>query len=395
MTIFRIWMLTSVIWTCLPLAAQVDNYQLANLRTANGEERQAWINEESDLLLSKGLSLRTTPDGVSVRMQPQEVAEVTFSQSGRRFQPLRHHYLPPGSDTPVDETRLGVLLLDGPLALYRLRISTDEFYKMESDIPPIVYYLRTENGEFVKLELREVDVRDPRSAASFQVRTAYKDVLRYLWRDWPGADYALRKTTFRDEALVDVVARYIKFKYGVVAEAADNRPKRFRLQHVLQFNLAPKPRFQNRTDLGVSWGAGYYLKLNKPSVDNALAWGLGVEYLRINFPDWPQQAGWHDLAGHSLRLPFLTEYYLTRNPDKVQVRFKGLLIPAREYYTGGRYRPGNSEFAVPERLGSYTYSWFNIYFGVGIGADYARWRFDLQYETKAFLQLSVGYYLRK
>ena len=375
--------------------AQIENPAAGYVITTQGDTLRGVLNLDNEVLLSKGVYWQAEAQtGQVTYYTATDLQEFGFDASARTYCPVVHTYTRNDDTLQQSATRLARVLYDGPLKLFRLGVPSDEFYKVLEDIPPWAYYLQTEQGEYVKLEVTEKQLN---STMGYPY-AKYKGPLKYLMRDWPSAVNRIEKTRFTDEDMVELVVDYIRFKYPDNDTGKEfERKKVTKYSHFLQLTYGGwSGDYEQENALTSTFGGGYLLKAYNPFVDNSFELAVGLEYLILNYADAQANQTIRFSEGWMMRLPVYAEFYLTNKWKNVQPRLFGVLLPTYISREGERLRTETIIVnGMPEEVpvGFFPFSGNDVAvrFAGGLGVDlYQRFRVDVQYEKHLGFLLRAG-----
>jgi hypothetical protein len=169
------------------------------------------------------------------------------------------------------EKRFAKKLFEGYAALYKLRVNSDEQKDMTGKNDDFVYVLRMDREDNV---LRDVDATEGTNCRSAK---NYVGTLKYLFKDCPAVQSALRNLRFNDDAMISIVKKYCK-----CVRPDDTTLVALRKARLLFFH-EPEAAFSffNFNGWARIYSIGYMLETVYPDMSDRISLVLGLKYNRL------------------------------------------------------------------------------------------------------------------
>jgi hypothetical protein len=378
------------------LGAQITYPALGYLINNEGDTLVGTLNLDNEIILSREVKFQASVGNTEVEVYtPMDLQEFGFKGSGKIYRKIRHQYHDFDREEDIEENRMAQILYEGPYELYRLGLFGNEYFKIVTGIPPWVYYLKTPDGDMVKLEITERQITGVYS----RISEKYRGSLKYVMRDWPEAIAAIDNITYTDEDLVELLNKYLAYTYPDFTPSGKLAVKKTtKFKHFAQLSWVPSPAVQNKNFVNNCFGFSYFFRTFNPAVDNSFEIGLGLEYLKFNYDEGQDNEPFRLDGGWAIRIPVWADYYVTKG-KKVQPFLKFGLIASLLAENGEIQEtetiilPGGQIQIVPVGYVTYLGRSPRILFGVGGGVNVGRLRVDVQYEKVMRFVFNVGYRL--
>lgn len=177
------------------LSAQIPNLTPGYLINNEGDTLVGTLNLDNEIILSREVKFQASAVSTEVEVYtPVDLQEFGFMESGKIYRKIRHQYHDFDKEEDIEENRMAQILYEGPYELYRLGLFGNEYFKVVTGIPPWVYYLKTPDGDMVKLEITERQITGVYS----RISDKYRGSLKYVMRDWPKAIAAIDNITYTE-----------------------------------------------------------------------------------------------------------------------------------------------------------------------------------------------------
>lgn len=362
----------------------------------NGDTIYCKINLESELNMSVGIEV-DTGDGYS-EIPVADIDQVFIPENGIRLERLLHSYTNIEDDRTVDKVdyRLGQLLIDGPVKLYRLPVSAAEYFELSIDLPSWVYYItENESEDYLKLEVKERQIPDQLNT----IDEEYKARLKSLFSDYPNLAKKVEWLSFTDKGITRLTLEYTELKYGEGAGVALGNRSASKVSHRIRILSTYNSKVLGEGSLSNNLGFGYSAEFQNPLADNSLTLGVGIEYFTVRYKELEPRETLIVSEGSIIRIPIRASFSLLRRERKIRPFLSAGLNLAYLKYQGEMEMfdrligPGGTITTVSLGYSPIDSQDFSILFGVGAGVEIGRLFLEASYEMRMNAVVSIGYQL--